>query len=354
MKRNNGSTSFHRVLAITLATLLLLAMVPSLPAGAVQRGYVSDLEANLRSGPGTDYMLLYTLPQGTEFLINDQLEDDQGQLWYAVFVPSVDLEGYIASWLVTLIDTPSTSQPSGVQGFVNSPANIRGGPGTSFERITSLDAGTPVVILGSAWTVDEELWYQVQMPDGEAGWIFNDLLAVAADLTRTPTDLVGSLVRLKADTPFRAGPGKEHRADSNLPGGAGGRVTGQAVDWRKDLWLQVQLLDQRSGWVMQEQAEKTDSWPLAIVKDVAWKLEEGVLLLIISGNGYLTGSPTLLANPDRIVLDLPYATATSSAALFSIKVGDVLRVRLRTLDNNRVRLFVDMKRPLSFYKAESL
>lgn len=354
MKRHKGCAPFDRVLTVLLATILLLAMVPSLPAGAAQRGYVSDLEANLRSGPGTDYALLYTLPQGTEFLINDQLEDDQGQLWYAVFVPSVNLEGYIASWLVTLLDTPTTTQPTGNQGFVNSPANLRGGPGTSFERITSLEAGAPVIVLGSAWTVDEELWYQVQMPDGEAGWMFNDLLAVAADLTCTATDLVGGLVRLKADTPFRAGPGKEHRADSNLPAGAGGRVTGQAVDWRKDLWLQVQLLDQRSGWVMQEQTEKIDSWPLATVRDVSWKLEKGVLLLIISGNGYLTGSPTLLANPDRIVLDLPYATATSSAALFSIKVGDVLRVRLRILDNNRVRLFVDMKRPLDFYKAESL
>ena len=222
MKRTKGPAPFHRVLTVTLATLLLLALVPSLPAGAAQRGYVSDLEANLRSGPGTDYTLLYTLPQGTEFLINDQLEDAQGRLWYAVFVPSVNLEGYIASWLVTLLDTPPTTQPTGNQGFVNSPANLRGGPGTSFERITSLEAGTPVAVLGSAWTVEEDLWYQVQMPDGESGWMFNDLLAVATDLTRTTTDLVGGLVRLKADTPFRAGPGKEHRADSNLPAGAGG------------------------------------------------------------------------------------------------------------------------------------
>ncbi len=35
-------------------------------------------------------------------------------------------------------------------------------------------------------------------------------------------------------------------------------------------------------------------------------------------------------------------------ALYSIKEGDLLRVRLRNIEGNKVRLFVDLKRPLDF------
>jgi N-acetylmuramoyl-L-alanine amidase len=354
MKRIKGLTLFNKMTLSLLAAVLLVTMVPALPVVAVSHGSVSAEEANLRSGPGTDYALLYVLPQGTEFLVNDQQEDDQGRLWYNVLVPSVNLEGWLASWLVTLEPTSSGNQPSGNQAFVNSPANLRGGPGVSFERVDSLQADTPVTILGSAWTTDEELWYQVQMPEGESGWMYYNLLNVAPDLTRTSTEMIGSLVQTTAPLPLRAGPGQENHVDANLQVGAGGRVTGQAIDWRKDRWLRVELLDKRSGWILESQTQRVSDWPLATLQDVTWKLEQGVLLLTVSGTGYITGTPTMLANPYRLVMDIPYATCTASAALFSIKVGDVLRARLRVLDGNLVRLFVDMKRPLDFYKAEAM
>ncbi len=340
-----------KFLLIFIAFSLVTAILPGSSSGAM-RGYVSAEIANLRTGPGTEYELLYTLNQGAELIIYDEAEDEEGRIWYSVQVPALEAEGWIASWLVTIEEEPK-DEPSGNTAFVKSPSNLRAGPAADYERIGSLNTATPVRIIGSAWTGLEELWFEVETPAGETGWIYEELLDFATDITLTSTALVGNLVRLKELSPFREGPGLEQKAKSNLPPGSGGRVLGTAIDWRQDHWLEVELLDGRSGWVIEKQTEVVTEWPLATVEKVTWKVQDGTLLLTVIGQGYLSGTPTLIGNPDRIVLDIPYALFPRGAALYSVREGDVLRARLRALEDNKVRLFIDLRRPLAFQLLDS-
>ncbi|MEI6530889.1 MAG: N-acetylmuramoyl-L-alanine amidase [bacterium] len=339
--------------ALILALVFLVgSSVFSLPAAAIQIATVTGEIANLRSGPGTEYDLLATLEQGTVMEVLAQETDAEDRTWYQVYLPSFDLSGWIASWLVSLEDLPA--QPSGNAAIINSTSNLRAGPSADFERILSLEAGTPVKVVGSAWTSLQELWFQIEDPAGDQGWVYIDLLSLAPDVTRTPTELIGKLARITQTAPFRKGPGVEQTSESSLPPGSGGKVLGTAIDSRNEKWLQLELLDNRINWVAQSQCEIVAEWPLAVVEDARWKTENGTLYLTLFGQGYLTGSPTLLANPDRIVLDLPYARFPPETALYSINEGDVLRVRLRNIEGNKVRLFVDLKRPLDFFVADGL
>jgi len=331
--------------------LLILFFLSTLPPHSYslgeERAFVSGEIANLRTGPGTEYDLIYTLEYGTELVIDDQAEDSEGRLWYHVYVPSLELSGWIASWLVTVEEVPS-DQPSGNTAIVNSFSNLRSGPSADYELIGTLEEGVPVKVVGSAWTNLEELWFQVETPAGDAGWIYQNLLDLSPEVTITSTEAVGKLVRITQLAPFRKGPGLEHEAISNLPSGSGGKVVGLAQDWRNDAWLQVELLDGHLGWVVKAQTEFVSEWPLATVEGLEWKVQDGTLFLVLRGKGYLTGTPTLLGNPDRIVLDLPYAQFPQGAALYSIRQGDVLRVRIMALESNKVRMFVDLKRPLDY------
>lgn len=318
-----------------------------------QKAYVTGEIANLRTGPGTEYELLYTLDYGTELVIKDQATDTEGRLWYQVYVPSLDLEGWIASWLVT-IEGASSNQPQGNTAIVNSFSNLRSGPSSDYDIIGTLEQGTPVKVIGSAWTTVDELWFQVETPAGESGWVYQDLLDLSPEVTATSTEAVGKLVSITQLAPFRKGPGLEHEALCNLPPGSGGKVLGVAVDWRHDTWFQLQLLDQESGWVVNTQTQFVSEWPIATVEGLEWKMQDGNLLLTLKGKGYLAGTPTILGNPDRIVLDLPYAQFFQEGALYPINQGDVLRARIRPLEGNEVRLFVDLKRPLEFSRINDL
>ncbi|MCR4428270.1 MAG: N-acetylmuramoyl-L-alanine amidase [Caldiserica bacterium] len=336
-----------------LIILVALLLPPYSFAQGEQKAYVTGEIANLRSGPGTEYELLYTLEYGTELIVYDQDLDIEGRTWYYVYVPSLDLEGWIASWLVTLEEVPS-NVPSGNTAIINSFSNLRSGPSAAFDVIGTLEEGTPVKVVGSSWTLEDELWFQVETPAGDSGWVFQELLEVSPELTFTSTEAVGRLLRITQLAPFRKGPGLEHEPRANLPPDSGGKVIGVSQDWRKDTWYLLELLDGEKGWVNSIQAEFVSEWPVATVESLDWKMQDGDLLITLRGKGYLTGTPTLLGNPDRIVLDLPYAQFPAQGALYSIKKGDVLRARIRALDGNRVRLFIDLKRPLEFSRMDSV
>ncbi|MDI6868088.1 MAG: N-acetylmuramoyl-L-alanine amidase [Coprothermobacterota bacterium] len=354
IKKKGVRLLVKKALYIFLLLIFCLALFPPLPpALGEQKGYVTGEIANLRTGPGTEYELIYTLEYGTELVVDDQATDTEGRLWYHVYVPSLNLEGWIASWLVTLEETPS-NQPQGNTAIINSFSNLRSGPSADYELIGTLEEGTPVKVVGSAWTSAEELWFQVETPAGDSGWVYQDLLELSPEVTATSTEAAGKLLRISQLAPFRKGPGLEHEARCNLPPESGGKVVGVALDWRQDIWFQIELLDGEKGWVVSNQTEFVSEWPIATVEGLEWKMQDGTLFITLKGKGYLTGTPTILGNPDRVVLDLPYAQFPQEGALYSIKRGDVLRARIRALEGNKVRLFVDLKRPLEFSRIDNV
>ena len=59
-------------------------------------------------------------------------------------------------------------------------ANMRGGPGTDFEKITALTGGTEVMVLGTSGNG----WLQLQVIEtGEVGWMADWLVSAGFDAT---------------------------------------------------------------------------------------------------------------------------------------------------------------------------
>jgi cobalamin biosynthesis Mg chelatase CobN len=69
---------------------------------------------------------------------------------------------------------PEKSDSQGKTGTVSgSSANVRTGPGTTYDKITTLVQGDTVKIIS-----EENSWYKVTLSDGQEGWIANWLLEV--------------------------------------------------------------------------------------------------------------------------------------------------------------------------------
>jgi hypothetical protein len=76
-----------------------------------------------------------------------------------------------------------TPTPAILRGTVAVGANVRSGPSLEFEIITSLVAGSDIVLQGQS-----NGWYQVRIPDGTEGWMSEQVIEITPETaTAVPT-----------------------------------------------------------------------------------------------------------------------------------------------------------------------
>lgn len=145
-------------------------------------GIVRASSLNVRSGPGTGYSRVGSLPNGASVTV---LSQSGG--WYQIRYNS--LTGYVSgdylSYTSNGASTP-TQSPSGSIGtgvVTASALNMRSGPGTGYSRITTLPNGATVTVLAQSGG-----WYQVSY-GGKTGYVSGEYIRFtpATQPTQTPT-----------------------------------------------------------------------------------------------------------------------------------------------------------------------
>ncbi|MFP4474673.1 MAG: SH3 domain-containing protein [Desulfatibacillaceae bacterium] len=149
-----GKDSFltvSRILALIVAAALL-----ALPAAAfAERMAVSVPNANVRSGPGTNYRVLWQVEMYHPVDVVERSGD-----WCRF----KDFEGEDAWIFCGLLSNLQT----GITKVEN--CNIRSGPGTGNDVIYTAQAGVPFRIQKK-----EGRWLYVEFPDGDKGWLHDSL-----------------------------------------------------------------------------------------------------------------------------------------------------------------------------------
>lgn len=112
--------------------------------------------ANIRSGPGTKYELLWKIEKYHPVLILEKKGD-----WYLF----QDFEGDKGWVHRDLLDKTETVIIKANQ------CNVRTGPGTEYDIAFAVDKGIPFKVLQK-----KGRWYEIQHADGDRGWIFNTLI----------------------------------------------------------------------------------------------------------------------------------------------------------------------------------
>ena len=116
--------------------------------------------ANIRSGPGTNYEVLWQVEQYTPLLI---LDKDKSGSWYYI----KDYEGTIG-WLhkdlLVKMDTVITKPRE-------ERCNVRSGPGTNYDVVFKAVKGVPFKVLERKGN-----WIHIRHVDGDTGWIHKILV----------------------------------------------------------------------------------------------------------------------------------------------------------------------------------
>ena len=178
----------------------------------------------LRDGPGTNYVPMAKLNASTQLELLEIYQD-----WYHVGIPGGS-EGWVkgeflnidASVVKRLLvaETIPDPNPALVGTIADNAVNLRKGPDSRYARVTQINAGVPVDVIGK-----HKDWYQVRLGDGTKAWVFSDLLNITSHVARR--------VPVSKDfKPLPVASSRSSRPGANLAGlAASGDVAGLAVQF---------------------------------------------------------------------------------------------------------------------------
>lgn len=258
--------TFKRLFAAMLLTLLMLST-------AVAQGTVTSasVPANIRTGPGTEWRILGTVPAGTTIALDGRgfggswvRGITSGGLVGWIYSESLAIDFSVASSLPPVyLETPFSLSAPAQQGDVGGNGgaaftavtriNVRSGPGTDWRRLGGLEIGESFNVDGAD---SSRTWVRGITPSGVVGW------ALAENLSGP----IGNLPVVTRDTPFGlAAPagGTQPSAQTTAPTGPsenivntapvrgfnlGGHIlgfSGQTIDWMRVAgmtWVKKQVI----------------------------------------------------------------------------------------------------------------
>ncbi len=142
---------FHRVWFVMLLLLLYAG-----PASAADRMAINVPLANIRSGPGTNYDILWKVEKYHPLKVIETKGD-----WYH-FQDYEGDKGWIYKSLVDDIDAVIVSRDN---------CNIRSGPGLDNDIVFIAEQGVSFRVLERKGD-----WIHIRHADGDEGWIYNTLV----------------------------------------------------------------------------------------------------------------------------------------------------------------------------------
>ena len=107
-------------------------------------------------------------------------------------------------------------------------ANIRSGPGTTYDVLWQVEKYYPLSILKKSGP-----WYQFQDFESDRGWIHQSLV-----------NKISSIITKKEKSNIRSGPGTRFQILFTVEKG----IPFKVVD-RKDSWIHIQHADGDKGWI---------------------------------------------------------------------------------------------------------
>jgi len=145
---------------ISLGTIVIIMIMVTIVLTSIlalaERLSVSSRIANIRSGPGTGYEILWKVEQYHPI----EVLKKQGPWYY--FRDFEGDEGWIHKSLTHKQATVIT---------IKKKCNVRKGPGTNHDIVFRIEKGIPFLILQR-----QNRWLQIKHADGDRGWIHKSLI----------------------------------------------------------------------------------------------------------------------------------------------------------------------------------
>jgi len=162
----------HRLRCIFIITNLLL-LFTFIDIADAKIATIDVDSMNVRNGPGTEYQIIHKLTKGATYEIIEESNN-----WYQIEINS-ETEGWIAGWLITISEKPSTNQVTAtnltnkvkvVESKITG-LNVRTGPSTTFPVVQSISPEQYYEIIENNGE-----WSKIKLNTTTTGWVVNELV----------------------------------------------------------------------------------------------------------------------------------------------------------------------------------
>ena len=157
-----------KIISMLLALIMAVSLI-AIPAQADSSlGAATTSALNLRSGAGTSYSIILTIPNGSDILV---LSTSNG--WSKVIYNNT--EGYVSAQY-----TKAKSEVSGRFGvgtITGGDVRMRSGAGTGYSILGTYAKGTVMTVTGA-----KDNWYKVSY-NGTTGYVISDYMTVTTSVT---------------------------------------------------------------------------------------------------------------------------------------------------------------------------
>lgn len=160
--------SFKNILSFGIITAIALALTVfiALPAQA-DTATITGNGVNMRSGPGTSYQIIDTIPKGT---VAEVLSQQDG--WVKIY--SARISGWVSADYVQIKLTPKVT-------VTGEKVNLRSGPGTSYSKTGEASRGDQLTLIEKQGD-----WYKVKTVSGTICYIAAAYAATNGQSVATP------------------------------------------------------------------------------------------------------------------------------------------------------------------------
>ena len=184
---------------------------------------------NVRTGRGTQYSVVTTLPKGTQVMVYDTV-DGWARIGSNMYVSAQYLSD-------SKSEETQPAQPTTRKGVVtaNSGLNVRSGPSTSNGRVGALSKGATVTIYE-----ESNGWYRI----GNNQWVSAQYVSVNGQTPAQPTTKT-MYVKVNSSLNVRSGPSTNNRIVGSLLNGTQVTVYEETSGWARigdSKWVSAQYL----------------------------------------------------------------------------------------------------------------
>lgn len=159
---------FMRTALLTVAVSAVCVVGAS--AASVGAGTVNTDALRLREEANSSSTILSTASKGDVVVVLEEESDG----WYKVDYKSV--EGYMSADYLDVSTKADVTIGYGLVQTGGSTLNVRSGPGTDYDKVTSLSNDSVVTIVG----IDNG-WYKVKTSGGSVGYVSSDYMTTCKD-----------------------------------------------------------------------------------------------------------------------------------------------------------------------------
>ena len=208
-----------RFLKTTVVSVIFALTLAVSASAATAGGATTTTAVNFRTGAGTNYGIISTLPAGTHVVVSERSSGNWATVVYNGTV------GYISSdYLKRANDMDASFGTGTIDG---SYVRMRSGASTSSSILGTYNSGTTMTVTGVSGA-----WYKVNY-NGTDGYVHSDYVSLSG-VTSSGGSASGSNGSVKgSDVRMRSGPGTNYSILGTYQNGTPLTVTGTENGWSK-------------------------------------------------------------------------------------------------------------------------